>query len=41
MSIAMPTMIALPMSASATPPFSPKSGRGFVKKSRLSWLKPL
>ena len=31
----MPTMSTLPMSASAMPPSSPKSGRGFVKKVEL------
>ena len=41
MSIAIPTMSALPTSASATPPFSPNSGRAFVKKSTFSELKPL
>ena len=39
--IAMPTMRALPTSASAIPPAWPKSGRGLVKKSRLSSLRPL
>ena len=40
-SIAIPTISALPMSASAIPPFSPKSGRASVKNVRSSWLKPL
>ena len=39
--IAMPTISALPTRASAMPPVWPKSGRAFVKKSRLTWLRPL
>ena len=34
-------MIALPTSASAIPPSAPKSGRGCVKKSMFSALRPL
>ena len=41
MSMAIPTMIALPMRASAMPPDSPKSGRDFVSRSRSKASRPL